>query len=63
MDEVKRIANTILRLVDTNDDAEVRARATADRLIQEHVGPDHPVMDMKALHAALVQALTTAAEQ
>ncbi len=35
------------------DDADAKARATAHGLIQGYIGPDHKVLDMKALPAAL----------
>ena len=43
------------------DDNDARAREIAHGLIQGYIGPDHHrVIDMKALYAALVQALREA---
>ena len=39
------------------DDNDAQARETAHALIQGYIGPDHKVIDMKALFSALVQAL------
>jgi hypothetical protein len=37
--------------------ADRKAREIAHGLIQGYIGPDHRVIDMKALYSALVQAL------
>jgi hypothetical protein len=44
-------------MTDGND---ARAREIAQGLIQGYIGPDPRVIDMKALYAALVQALREA---
>ena len=42
---------------------EVKAREIAHGSIQGYIGPDHKVIDMKALFSALVQALRGATEE
>lgn len=60
MNEVDQMATTILRLIGTDEEALGDARATANTLLQEHVGPDHKVLSMSDFRSALVQALLQA---
>jgi len=44
----------------TDDD---KARETAHGLIQDYLGPDHKVIDMKAFYSALMQLLRETQEK
>jgi hypothetical protein len=39
---------------------EAEARQMASRLIQEHIGPDHRIINLPSFSSALVQALSAA---
>ena len=60
-------ADEVERLVGQEIDLQTRmtneAAAKAHGLIQDHLGPDHKVIDMGRFYSALAQALTEAREQ
>ena len=59
--EGERIEQVVHQAVQSRREAE--ARRVASRLIQEHIGPDHRIINLPSFGSALVQALSAARRQ